>query len=992
MNQINSALKLCNNLSNQKEFLSRENLICDDHNLGRKFWVKELNNFICELDDPHKYEMNHFRLILDRSYNEIKNLQNLLTNNSNHSLNLNNLLENCDQNFTQISDLSFNFNIILTDFKNTFLEELYVFLNKNEEIFKLNDLIMSIKLEKDTIDYGGVKKFQSREMDFLQLAKIIISRDFLNLKNTSIKELRTNLLIFLKNYSDYLINLELKTDEFFNFISNVLIKELSDLEGIPYEKENFSKVSPIVNRNELNKILNALNEQIKVDFNLNNKITDLENQIFLNEKKSNNIINTLKYELEEKNKQLENSFKLLEVEKNNKENLNKENIKTNKKLDEYIISTKEKTQEIYNLNNEIQILRQREFNNLTESENQSNEINSLTEKYESAFKILEEKLDAQEKLIHAQSNENMELRIHLKEEKQNNIDLLNEEIQNLKNFYENKIILLEKNYQENYKKFEENKIKQENLINENLNQLENQTKTISDLSIEMNLINDKLIQKSILVAELEKDKFQLLENKENLNKCRIHLDNHIKQNQYLSLRIEELEKILSLKENEINKNDYNNLEIKYNELKIEFNEILENKNLIEQEIIEKRNKYMILKANNDDMNFKNNNLINENLYLKEQNKITFNVKDTLDNISNKLEEANNLNSKYEIENLELRNKLNNLNIEIENLRKILFNKDEYINQLKYEFENKNYFEQKNEMNNDNDKSNNSNLNYNNINENSSLNSTNKNDEINRKKLSSKSAKKNRSDNNNNNDFMKNKNNYELRKIYCMSKKNGNSNNNNSNKKSDLKNILNSAGSTDSLSIGNYTNNYNYNNNINKNSIRFLINNEQIQKIKSWLGFINNGKIDNIKLNLLFKASKDGFNSKIFKQKCHKKPFTLVVALTSFDKLIGGFTPLSWDEDDFTYVNDFSKRTFLFSLTNNQKYDLKNPGYAICNGINIGPVFGGGSDFEIVDESNKRFNNFSGIGHSFDYNGTPEEFYGGNKYFIKDYEVYEVSFI
>ena len=48
MNQINSALKLCNNLSNQKEFLSRENLICDDHNLGRKFWVKELNNFICE--------------------------------------------------------------------------------------------------------------------------------------------------------------------------------------------------------------------------------------------------------------------------------------------------------------------------------------------------------------------------------------------------------------------------------------------------------------------------------------------------------------------------------------------------------------------------------------------------------------------------------------------------------------------------------------------------------------------------------------------------------------------------------------------------------------------------------------------------------------------------------------------------------------------------------------------------------------------------------
>jgi hypothetical protein len=1005
MNQSNSALVLCsnNNLSNQKKFLCRENLICNDHCVARKYWVKELNNFICELDDPHMYEMIHFRILLDRSFNEIKNLQNLIIQKADQPIELNNLLENCEKNFTEISDLSSNFNRILSDFKNTFLEELFMFLNKNEEVFKLSDLILNIKLDKGIVDYGGVKIFQGREKDFLQLAKIVISREFLNLKDTSIKELRTNLLIFLENYSDYLKELESKSNEFFNFISNVLINSLCNFEGIPYEKENFTKVSPIVSRMELNRILFELNEQ-KVDVNLNKKIIDLENHIFLMEKKSNELINTHRFELEEKNKELENSLRFLEAEKKINENLRNENLKTNKKLDEYLISAKEKTEEIYNLNIEIEILRQKDINYLAESENNNNEINQITEKYESAFRILEEKIEAQDKLIRAQTNENMELKNHIKEERQNHIDLLNEEITNLKNFYENKINLLESNFQQNLRKYEENKNIQDNLINEKLNELENQTKTISDLSVEMNLINDKLVKKSIIVSELEKEKFLLLENQENLNKCKINLGNQIKQNEYLNIRIEELERNLISKENENNQNDYNKLEIKYNELKIKFNEILENNNLIEQEINEKRNKYMILKANNDDLNLKNNNLINENLYLKEQNKITFNVKDTLDNLSDKLEQANNLNSKYEIENLELRSKLNNLNIEIENLRNNLSNKDDNLNQFKYEFDNKKNFEEKNEIvENEYDKSKFSNINNNN--ENSSLNSTNRNEDLYRKKIFSKSAKKNNNRNNNNNKNKNDndsnelmKNNYELRKLYCMSKKNGNINNNNSNnnsnKKPEIKNILNSAGSLGSFAIGSYSNNYNVNNinNINKNYLKFLINNQQIQKLKSWLGFINNGKLDTIKFNLLLKASRDGYESKIFKQKCHKKTFTLVVALTSFNKLIGGFTPLSWDEDDFAYVTDFSKRTFLFSLTNNQKYDLINPGYAICNGINIGPVFGGGSDFEIVDECHKRFNNFSGIGHSFDYNETAEEFYGGNKYLIKDYEVYEVSIV
>jgi hypothetical protein len=45
--------------------------------------------------------------------------------------------------------------------------------------------------------------------------------------------------------------------------------------------------------------------------------------------------------------------------------------------------------------------------------------------------------------------------------------------------------------------------------------------------------------------------------------------------------------------------------------------------------------------------------------------------------------------------------------------------------------------------------------------------------------------------------------------------------------------------------------------------------------------------------------------------------------------------------------------------------------------------------EIVSEPNKYMNNYSNIGHSFDYTGPEEEFYGRKKFLVRDYEVYEV---
>lgn len=172
----------------------------------------------------------------------------------------------------------------------------------------------------------------------------------------------------------------------------------------------------------------------------------------------------------------------------------------------------------------------------------------------------------------------------------------------------------------------------------------------------------------------------------------------------------------------------------------------------------------------------------------------------------------------------------------------------------------------------------------------------------------------------------------------------------------------------------------------------LINTRNWSLFKSWLNGLQNNDNHKIRCNLLFKATRDGFSHKTFKEKCRRITPTLVVVKTSFDKLIGGFTPLRWDYpkiDSHEYVCDGLGKTFLFSVTLGKKYPIINKNFAICNSNSMGPIFGAGSDLEIMDQCNKNFNNFSGIGKSFEYSDNPELFYGGLKFTVKEYEVYEV---
>ena len=169
---------------------------------------------------------------------------------------------------------------------------------------------------------------------------------------------------------------------------------------------------------------------------------------------------------------------------------------------------------------------------------------------------------------------------------------------------------------------------------------------------------------------------------------------------------------------------------------------------------------------------------------------------------------------------------------------------------------------------------------------------------------------------------------------------------------------------------------------------FLLNSKTWSLINFWLNV--NKKNRNFRLNLLYKASRDGFSHLDFKEKCYGKQNTFVIAVTNYDMVIGGYTPLAWEHtDEHMYVRDESEKSFLFNINRKEKLKIINIDHAICLSPDSGPIFGGGSDLEIVDNCNVEYNKFFRIGHSYDYEDTPENFFGSKKYLIKDYEVYEL---
>jgi hypothetical protein len=111
-------------------------------------------------------------------------------------------------------------------------------------------------------------------------------------------------------------------------------------------------------------------------------------------------------------------------------------------------------------------------------------------------------------------------------------------------------------------------------------------------------------------------------------------------------------------------------------------------------------------------------------------------------------------------------------------------------------------------------------------------------------------------------------------------------------------------------------------------------------------------------------------------------------------LFGGYTSVSWKSAG-DYVTD-NNGPFLFTLTNphripSSKYSIKLNQYSIYDGSTSGPIFGGGHDLHVCDNSQSQIDSYFNFPRS--YNDTTNQgnttFTGSKKFLTSDIEVYRL---
>jgi hypothetical protein len=94
-----------------------------------------------------------------------------------------------------------------------------------------------------------------------------------------------------------------------------------------------------------------------------------------------------------------------------------------------------------------------------------------------------------------------------------------------------------------------------------------------------------------------------------------------------------------------------------------------------------------------------------------------------------------------------------------------------------------------------------------------------------------------------------------------------------------------------------------------------------------------------RLELLYRGSRDGFQSSAFHSRCNGHPTTISLILNKHGYIFGGYTPIAWSSPDA------SLRSFIFTLKNPHNlapriFKQKQAGYAIYHTNGSGPGFGG----------------------------------------------------
>jgi len=128
--------------------------------------------------------------------------------------------------------------------------------------------------------------------------------------------------------------------------------------------------------------------------------------------------------------------------------------------------------------------------------------------------------------------------------------------------------------------------------------------------------------------------------------------------------------------------------------------------------------------------------------------------------------------------------------------------------------------------------------------------------------------------------------------------------------------------------------------------------EALENLAAWIPRPSGARqTDKCKLNLLYQASRDGFNAQDFHSRCDDSGTTIAFIKTKQNKRVfGGYTTKSWRaHGDCHWVED--KEAFMFSLDHQEKYPCKKPGNAIFTCSENLISFGKGLDIGIRSKAN-----------------------------------------
>jgi hypothetical protein len=165
-------------------------------------------------------------------------------------------------------------------------------------------------------------------------------------------------------------------------------------------------------------------------------------------------------------------------------------------------------------------------------------------------------------------------------------------------------------------------------------------------------------------------------------------------------------------------------------------------------------------------------------------------------------------------------------------------------------------------------------------------------------------------------------------------------------------------------------------------------------MNEWMG---RQKSSGVRLELLYRASRDGFKGRDFHRLCDNKGATVTVIRSKEGYVFGGYVDQSWNSSS-GYVA--SSSAFLFSLVRPSSsvavrlpLNGMNNEYAMYCDSSNGPTFGGGHDIDVYDSANTNSNSYTDLGYTYTLSDGIEDgttfFTGAPNFQASGVEVYQV---